>query len=104
MEDKYEQYKNTNTCRSLINKRIEQGQEQILAEHLDELKRNKFVIVENPTSAPVKKEKLSPSHKAKRKESKNNFVKKAKCQVESKVLEKLARIVLLGLLNRLEIY
>ena len=61
-----------------------------------------FVILINHTSAPVRKERLSPTSKARRKASRNEFM--AGCQTESKALEKsiVKRIVRepgLGLLN-----
>ena len=53
-----------------------QGQEQILAEHLDRLEGTAFVILINHRSAPVRKERLSPTSKARREASRNKFVEK----------------------------
>ena len=76
-----------------------EGQEWILVEHLDGLKRNDFcdfdkprkrayqntltdskgttfVILINHASAPIRKERLSPTSKARREASRNEFVDK----------------------------
>ena len=53
-----------------------QGQEQILAEHLDGLERNGFCDFENHRSVPIRKERLSPTSKARRETSRNQFVEK----------------------------
>ena len=55
-----------------------QGQERILAEHLDGLERSGFVILINHASAPVRKERLSPTSKARREASRNQFVEKSR--------------------------
>ena len=47
-----------------------------------------FVILENHRSAPVRKERLGPTRKARREASRNQFVEKGGCQTESKALEK----------------
>ena len=54
-----------------------------------------FVILKNHASAPVRKERLSPTNKARRKEFQNKLLKTAGCQAESKTLEKsiVSRIV-----------
>ena len=62
------------------------------------------MILKNHASAPIKKERLSPTSKARREASRNEFVEKAGCQTESKALEKsiverIARELGLGLLN-----
>ena len=62
------------------------------------------MILINHASAPIRKERLSPTSKARREASRNKFVEKAGCQTESKALEKsiVDRIVRdpgLGLLN-----
>ena len=67
-------------------------------------KRTAFVILRKHTSAPIRKERLSPTSKARREASRNKFVEKTGCQTESKALEKsiVDRIVRepgLGLLN-----
>ena len=66
-----------------------------------------FVILINHTSAPIRKERLSPTSKARREASRNKFVEKAGRQTESKAVKKLivARIVRepgVGLFNRSE--
>ena len=63
-----------------------------------------FVILINHTSAPVRKERLSPTSKPRREASQNELMKRAGCQTESKAFEKsiVERIVRepgLGLLN-----
>ena len=63
-----------------------------------------FVILINHASSPIRKERLSPTSKARREASRNEFMVRAECQTESKALEKsiVARIVRepgLGLLN-----
>ena len=63
-----------------------------------------FVILINHSSAPVRKKRLSPTNKARRKASRNQLWKRAGCRTESKALEKsiVDRIVRepgLGLLN-----
>ena len=67
-----------------------------------------FVILKNHASAPIRKERLSPTSKARREASQNNMWKRAGCQTESKALEKsiVDRIVRepgLGLSNPSEI-
>ena len=54
-----------------------------------------FVILINHTSAPIKKERLSPASKARREASRNEFVKKSRKPDSQKALEKLrvARII-----------
>ena len=49
-------------------KRKVQGQERILAEHLDGLKRSDFCDFENHPSASIKTKNLSPTSKARREE------------------------------------
>ena len=63
-----------------------------------------FVILINHTSAPVRKERWSPTRKPRREASQNELMKRAGCQTESKAFEKsiVERIVRepdLGLLN-----
>ena len=63
-----------------------------------------FVILINHASSPIRKERLSPTSKARREASRNKFMVRAECQTESKALKKsiVARIVRepgLGLLN-----
>ena len=58
----------------------------------------------NHASAPIRKKRLSPTSKAKRKSNRNKFVKKGGSQTESKAFEKsiIANIVRdpgLGLFN-----
>ena len=53
-------------------------------EHLDGLKRSDFKHV----SAPIRKERLSGTSKARKEASRNKFLKKGRCQTESKALEK----------------
>ena len=48
-----------------------------------------FVILLNLASAPIKKERLGPTSKARREASRNQFMERAGCQTESKALEKL---------------
>ena len=50
----------------------------ILGEHLDGLERNDFMILKNHASALVKKERLSPTNKARREGSRNEFVEKGR--------------------------
>ena len=59
------------------------------------LKEATFAILINYASAYIRKKRLSLSNKAIRKGSQNKFVKKSRCQTESKVVEKSveARIV-----------
>ena len=47
-----------------------------------------FVILKNHASAPTRKERLSPTSKARRRPAKMNLWKRAGCQEESKALEK----------------
>ena len=63
-----------------------------------------FVILINHTSAPIRKERLSPTSKTRRGPAEMSLWKRAGCQTESKALEKsiVERIVRepgLGLLN-----
>ena len=46
------------------------------------------MILKNHTSAPIRKEKLSPTNKPRREGRRNEFVEKAGCQTESKAFEK----------------
>ena len=55
-----------------------QGQERILAEHLDRLDSNDFCILINHASAPIRKERLSPMSKARREASQNEFMEKGR--------------------------
>ena len=67
--------------RKVINeKRKVQGQKRILAEHLDRLERNGFVILINHRSAPIRKERLSSTSKARTEASRNQFVEKGGMQ------------------------
>ena len=54
-----------------------------------------FVILKNHASAPISKEKLSLTSKARREASRIEFMEKEGCQTQSKALEKsiVARIV-----------
>ena len=54
-----------------------------------------FVILTNHASAPIRKERLSPTSKARREASRNEFVEKSGSQTESKTFKKsiVARIV-----------
>ena len=80
-----------------------QGQERILAEHLDRratfvifvIEGATFVILINHANAPIRKERLSPTSKATREAGRNKFLEKSGCQAESKAFEKaiVARIV-----------
>ena len=65
------------------------------------------MILINHASAPVKKEKLSPTSKARRGPAEISVWKRAGCQTESKALEKstvvsIVRELGLGLLNPFE--
>ena len=53
-----------------------------------DLKVTTFVILINHTSAPIRKERLSSTSKARREASRNKFVEKGGCQTKSKALEK----------------
>ena len=69
-----------------------------------ESKGTTFVILKNYASALIRKERLSPTSKARMEASRNELWKRAGCQTESKALEKsiVDRIVRepgLGLLN-----
>ena len=55
---------------------------------LTDSKETTFVILINHASSPIRKERLSPTSKARREASRNKFMKKGKCQTESKALEK----------------
>ena len=48
-----------------------------------------FVILKNHASAPIRRERLSPTSKTRREASRNEFVKNTGCRTESKALEKL---------------
>ena len=58
-----------------MKREISTGQEGILAKHLDKLARN-IVILKDHASAAIKKERLSPTSKERRKASRNKFVEK----------------------------
>ena len=67
-----------------------------------------FMILINHASAPVRKERLSPTSKARREASRNEFVKRVGWQTESTALKKsiadrIVREPDLGLLNPSEI-
>ena len=95
--------------RKMIDKKREkeQGQEHILVEHLDGLEKNDFVILINHASAPIRRERLSSTSKARREASRNESWRRAGCQIESKALEismveRTVREPALGLLNPFE--
>ena len=63
-----------------------------------------FVILINHASAPVRKERLSPTSKPRREASRNELMKRAGCQTESKafensIVERIVRKPGLGLLS-----
>ena len=61
---------------SLMKREKVQGRERIHAEHLDVSKGTTFVILINHASAPIKKERLSPTSKSRREASRNQFMEK----------------------------
>ena len=53
-----------------------QGQQRTPAEYLDGLERSGFCDLKTQARAPIRKEKLSPTSKARRKTSRNEFMEK----------------------------
>ena len=74
--------------RSLMKREKSRGPKPILAEHLKDSKGVTFVTLINHTSAPIRNERSSPTSTPRREASRNKFVKKGECQMESKALEK----------------
>ena len=64
--------------RSLMKREKKTGPERILVKHLDGLERKCFVILINHASAPIRKKRSSPTSKARREASRNEFMEKGR--------------------------
>ena len=85
-----------------------QGQERILAEHLDGLKRNDFCDFDKPRKRAYQKGKIESNEQSKGGSQFMSLWKRAGCQTEPKaseksIVERMVRDPGLGLLNSSEI-
>ena len=90
--------------RSLMKREKVQGQEQILAKHLDGLERNDFCDFEKPRKCACQKGKIESNEQSKEgRPAEITLWKRAGCQTESKAfvksIERIVRELGLGLLN-----
>ena len=64
--------------RSLMKREKNKAKNESLWNTLTDSKETTFVILKNHTSVPIRKERLSPTSKARREASRNEFVKKSR--------------------------